>query len=154
MREKRRWENVRKKGVDVLNAVYRQDERAAMDWNTVVAREAPVHRVVREPPGHLEACKNEYLLALMNVGGQYSCEVERLAPGEDGAPQARAEQVHFHLLDTAHSHHRPRTMPTIHAPRDTSQIAPLAFQVQMLRRWQRQEDHAAVAPGCVEVIKN
>ena len=42
------------------------------DFKTIVSREAPVHTVIRDKETQAGALRNEYLLAMVQTGHQYS----------------------------------------------------------------------------------
>ena len=149
---KRRWSNVHRTPKEVYGTVYREDDYAGNNWNNIVNRELPLHHAVTEEPTAQEACRNEYLLASVHEGKHYSIEVTEHAPREDGGVQNISTTLHFHLVNTAHTHHRAHVMPSIATPLDTSSVASLAWEVQYETPVTIEPGEAAVPAGTSKVF--
>ena len=136
---RRKWRGSSLDAKSVYGLVHREDDRANMNWVSVVSREANVHRARTDDETNADACWNEYVRGQVHDGRHYTCMRPSMVGADAVGPANRPreppqEEVFFHLLGTAHGSHRAHVMPTIATPRDVSVTASMALEVQWLQR--------------------
>ena len=115
--------------------IYREDERAQEDFSLICNRLQEQRPVETDTVSALEACRNELLLSIMPTGQHYSITQEVSRPGPSGVAVEERVVTHFHLLDTAHQHRRPRAVTTVESADSIPLTAGLAFQVVWEEPW-------------------
>jgi len=145
----RQWQPVGLPHGKFYDRVYREDEHAELNWNSL-APKLPLERpVTHAQPGAADRLNNEYLMALIEPGNHYSVMRQSApAPGEAMPPR---EEIHFRVLNTVTSQARPHTMHTVATADDVDAFAAVAFEVQMEHRETDCEAEVAATPGSTAV---
>ena len=133
---KRPWRPVDMRTKPFFRRVYREDELAEANWNSIVTKKGMERPAVPEvDPDSATALQHEYVLAAVEVGAHYSLEVATEGPvGEHGELAPHTEMLHIEVLKVAHAKAREHIMPTVFSADDESLVAPVAFLVHHLAR--------------------
>jgi len=148
---KRKWKGVQRRDQAVLKAVYREDDRAALNWQNIVAPSETARPVVPDEIDNKGVCENEYLRGLMQLGERYTLRVPRDEPGErPNEVRTVDEPIHFHLLGLSWGGHRPKLIHTVTSADNAALNAPMAMEILPHTERQRDPDDP---PGPLDAVE-
>jgi len=132
---RRRWIPVRMDTELFYKRVYREDEKAELNWNNVATKPVFPRPVVPERAADArEQVETEYVTAIVEAGNHYSVRREIPAAPDGNDEVAHPTEVHFRLINTVSAHSRPHIVHTADAADDIENIATVAWEVIMETR--------------------
>ena len=129
--ERKKWETPKFTPKAFFARMYRQDEKAAENWTSIVTRQVPPRPVIPLATSNQEQMQNEYIRAQLSVGNHYVIPCTQPVGADGGVrPGEAVDPFYFEVLNMQHGTSRTHTMHTVESADDLSLTAPLAVEIQ------------------------